>query len=139
MKKIIAVLTLLLLIAASTFAQRLAIQQQPKEFYLQKAEKQMKAGWILLGVGTAGVVTGVILGSQKTSSNEIYSDENIAGYVLLIGGLAVDLCSIPLFVSASNNRKRAASISVGLQGNDPLQRSPFTTNVQPAVILRINL
>ena len=138
MKKIIVTL-MLLVVAFSTFGQRLAVQQLPKEFYLQKAENQKQAGWILLGVGTVGIVTGIILGSQKPNSDEIYSEENIAGYVLLIGGIAIDLCSIPLFISASNNRKRAATISIGLQRYSPQQIPPFATNVQPAVILRINL
>lgn len=137
MKKIIVTL-MLLAVVFSTLGQRLPAQQQPKEFYLQKADKQMRAGWILLGVGTVGVVTGIVLGSQD-SGNDIYSDENVVGYVLLIGGLGLDLCSIPLFISASKNRKKAATLTLGLQGNDPLQRSPFNTHVQPAVILRINL
>ena len=137
MKKIIVAL-MLLTVAFSTFGQRLAAQQQPKEFYLQKADKQTQAGWILLGVGTVGIVTGAILGSQD-SGDDIYSNENIVGYVLLIGGIGLDLCSIPLFISASNNRKRAATISVGLQNSYPQQRSPFATSVQPAVIVRINL
>lgn len=133
------IVTLMLLaVVFSTFGQRLAIQPQTKEFYLQKANNQMQAGWILLGVGTVGVVTGIILGSQD-SGNDIYSDENIVGYVLFFGGLAVDLCSIPLFISASNNRKRAATISVGLQSYPPQPIANTATNVQPAVILRINL
>jgi hypothetical protein len=138
MKKIIVTL-MLLAVVSFTFGQRLPVQQQSKEFYLQKAERQTKAGWVLLGVGTVGIVSGIILSSQKPDTDEIYSNENIAGYVLLIGGIGLDLCSIPLFVSASNNRKRAATISVGLQNSAPLPRSPFTASVQPAVILRINL
>lgn len=137
MKKIIVTL-MLLVVAFSTFGQRLAVQQQPKEFYLQKAENQMKAGWILLGIGTVGIVTGIILGSQD-SGDDIYSNENVVGYVLFLGGLAADLCTIPLFISASNNRKRAATISVGLQSYPSQQIPPFATTVQPAVIVRINL
>lgn len=137
MKKIIVTL-MLLMVVFSTFGQRLPIQQQPKEFYLQKADRQMQAGWVLLGVGTVGIVTGAILASQD-AGNDIYSDENIVGYVLLIGGIGLDLCSIPLFIGASSNRKKAATISVGLQSYAPQPIPNTATNVQPAVILRIRL
>jgi hypothetical protein len=136
MKKIIVTL-ILLTVVFSTFGQRLALQQQPKEFYLEKSKKQKTAGFILLGVGTAMVIGGAAAFNSSWDS-ESNSSTDFYGFVMLAGVVA-DITSIPLFISAGINKRKAATLSVGLQGNDPLQRSPFITHVQPAVILRINL
>ena len=67
-----------------------------------------------------------------------FATTDIGGF-LLLGGLAMDLASIPFFLSSAKNARRAASLSVT---NQPLfipAGSAWAVRAVPSLSLRIGL
>ena len=62
---------------------------------------------------------------------------NSFSFILAITGLGAVVGSIPLFISAHNNKKRAASVAIGNQNIFLPQQNALKT--QPTVSLRIAL
>ncbi len=93
----------------------------PKEnfdFYSLKQKRQETAAWICLGGGTALTITGIILTGNITRGkiDDVGEfgqrlSEGLSGTAFIIVGGASSLASIPLFISAGNN-KRKASLSL---------------------------
>lgn len=91
-------------------------QEMTKQDYLEKSRKQKTAGFILLGGGVAVLGIGAIVSATNAVGYTVSciglncsqaAEEGIqtGGAIMLVGGLAV-VGSIPLFVSAGNNRKK---------------------------------
>jgi anaerobic selenocysteine-containing dehydrogenase len=86
---------------------------------LQKSKKQKTAAWLLLGGGGALTTIGLIVGvSQATKDfsngiSNIFSNTNYStssstgGIIMVIAGTGAMLGSIPLFIGAGNNKKKA--------------------------------
>ncbi|MBK8605497.1 MAG: hypothetical protein IPN82_01275 [Chitinophagaceae bacterium] len=112
-----------------------------KQEYLKKSKSQKTAGRILLGGGGiligAGLLTNLSNGlgnlfveeSQKNSSGDIFT---VLG-VISIGG------SIPLFISAGKNKRKAISLSVKNQPSQVLQNNQLYTKMTPSLTFKINL
>ena len=83
-----------------------------RNFYLERSARQNKTGLILLGAGTALFVGGVV-GFDSSWDNGSASQTDFFGFMLLAGAVA-DLTSIPIFISAGINKRRARAISVSL-------------------------
>ena len=80
-----------------------------KDYFLQKSKKQNTTAWILLGGGTAMAVGGfAVFGSSWDSGSASTTD--IAG-IIGTAGLLTSLASIPCFISTSENKKKAMSIT----------------------------
>ena len=96
------------------------ITQTQYDFYSLKQKRQKTAAWICLGGGAALTIAGMtlvennLLGSflRKKGADEGY----VAGSLLTIVGGAATLASIPLFISAGKNKRKA---SLSLKG-EPL-------------------
>ena len=101
------------IITENVFSQRLPDQNQIKDFYFEKSKNQKTTGWILLAAGTVLVIAGGYV-FDKTWDDESYTTTDIAGFVILTGVIA-DLVSIPYFISAGRNKRKAASLSFGYQ------------------------
>lgn len=125
----------------------LLASSQDKEFLFQKSAKQKKAGVILLSTGGAFTITGVLI-SIGRADNELINafSENkndqgfVAGTVLLLTGCAAMLSSIPLFVAANKNyRKASATVSLDFNRTPipGLQKTNFRTS--PALAIRLGL
>lgn len=93
------------LLAFQAFCQDSKSNEFNKDYYLQKSKTQKTVGWILLGAGTTAIVAGIISGNKK---NDDLADVGV-GVVAVVSGIVVDLVSIPFFVSAAKNNKRAAT------------------------------
>jgi hypothetical protein len=78
--------------------------------YLQKSKNQRTAGWLLLGGGTALMLAGISSGSGGSEGDMGYGSNFDSGMALFGVGLAADIISIPMFVSASKNKKRADTL-----------------------------
>ncbi len=115
MKKIILV-SVLIAIANFSFSQTLPPNVKTKEFYLAKSHHQRTLGWIMLGGGVAltaigiGVASGQALDYFQGSSKSGNSGNLIAGI-----GVASVLGSIPFFISAANNKRKAAALAFNMQ------------------------
>jgi len=111
MKKMIFFLTVSLF-TLSSFSQTLN-PTLTKDDYLQKSKKQKTTGWILfIGGTTMAVIGGLVFSDNFDYSSNVATDAS--GY-LVLGGLFVDLLSIPFFISSAKNNRKAASISLNTQ------------------------
>ena len=106
-----SVLFLLVLITMQPYCQADTIAQPEsiKTDYLQKSKTQKTIAWIMLTAGTAMLAGGIITGRNSVDDASI--DEAFDGGALIVGGLVVDLASIPLFIAASNNKKKGLSLT----------------------------
>lgn len=120
---------------------------KPSTDYLKKSKSQKTAAWILLGGGTllatigAGittadatevVLTGLFTGEEAHTSS--------AGPILSLVGLTAMVGSIPLFIAARKNKKKAAaSFSFKMENATQVNRLAFVKSQYPAVAYRIRL
>ena len=104
-----------------------------KQDYLQKSKKQKTAAWILLGGGTIAWFAGV--------SKYMNQDDNKDGggeAAMVIGGIA-GLSSIPLFIIASKNKKKAISLSFKNQMIPQWQKKFFTNKSVLSFSLKVSI
>ena len=120
-----------LAITSSSFGQdSTASKPSTREDYLQKSANQKTGAWILLGAGAAVIAISAV-------SN---TDLDILP-VLVIGGGAAVLGSIPLFIAARKNKKRGLAMTANLE----IQRSPVLTYLgaskpfSPGISIRLTL
>jgi hypothetical protein len=136
MKKLCSTFMLLLFLG-TVFGQTTALT---KEDYLLKSKNQKTAGTVLLVGGTTMIIIGIIVGSNSDSSDNFGYDSNFAaGTGLLLGGLAADLISIPLFISSGNNARKAVTISFNPQRLSIPQYNSYGLTFQPTLTARIPL
>lgn len=111
----------------------------PKQTYLQKSRNQRTAGWIMLGGGVAMTIAGGVIFSNNF---ELFSSKNddkaAAGGIMMLAGIGCSLGSIPLFISAAHNARKAADISFKPQQLLVPQQNNITTVAQPAVSVTIH-
>jgi hypothetical protein len=80
-----------------------------------KANKQKTAAWICLASGAALITTGMIIAAPKASEDWVYmvtlsnqpQHDYTAETVLTVIGAAAIITSVPLFISAGNNKRKA--------------------------------
>ena len=119
-------------------------QAYSKDYYLQKSKNQENTGWILLGFGTATLAAGGVM--AITTGNADLAHTSSPGYkssdayiYVLAAGAALDISSIPFFISASKNRKLAAQLSISNQNIYLLQQNTVTVRYAPALTIKICL
>ena len=121
MKKIIFC-TVLLAIAATSFSQD----------YLKKSKNQKTAAWILLGGGSALVVTGILL-----ANNAALDNLGTGAGVAIAGGVAV-LGSIPLFLASGRNKRKGMRLSFKNETAPQFLKGSFVYRPVPSVSLKIS-
>lgn len=75
-----------------------------RNYYLQKSKSQKTTAWILLGAGVVAIAA-VAPGN---------SNFNTTGTVAVIGGASI-ISSIPLFIAAGRNKRKALQASAQLK------------------------
>jgi hypothetical protein len=105
-------------------------QALTREELLKKSKSQKTAGFILLG---AGATTLIIMSTGDT-------DLDAAG-ALFIGGTAAVLGSIPLFIAAGRNKRKANKMtgSIGLQQAPAVELAGIRYRSYPALSLKIKI
>ncbi|HSF90126.1 MAG TPA: hypothetical protein VLA46_11950 [Saprospiraceae bacterium] len=96
------------LLALNVYSQETAPQLQlSSDQYLKKSKNQKTAAWVLFGVGTTAIIGGIAVstGSQDDLSRTL--NTAFVGAPLMLLGLTLDVISIPVFVAANRNKKRA--------------------------------
>ena len=124
-----------------------------KTDYLKKSKNQKTAAWILLGGGFALSTTSVLLASPKVAEDYgnifvgVFSGEPVpennytAENILLVTGTAAMLGSIPLFIAAKKNKRKAMNMSTSIKMEEAkiFQKQSFVQTSYPAVTLKIKL
>lgn len=131
--KTISIFLVILFVSLQSFGQNQALS---KEDYSQKSKNQKTTGWILLAGGTTMAVAGLISMSNQDFWSSDNSSYDASGF-LFFGGLAVDLASIPFFISSAKNARKAATISFNYQKAYFPQHNTFVAKMQPTITLRI--
>ena len=122
--------------------------QENFDFYSLKQKRQKTAAWICLGGGVAMTLTGLIIkGTHKTGETvaEVFtlglvdieeSEPPSANLLIYLGGTSA-AASIPLFISAGKNKRKA---SLSLKG-EPLSFGKLNTRKSQvlSVVVTIDL
>jgi hypothetical protein len=128
--------SIMLLMTATSFCQQ-ANPPQPltKNDYLQKSKNQKTAAWVLLGGGLALAVGGALL-----DVNSDWSSSETPYLVVITAGCASMLGSIPLFISAAKNKRKAmnAAAYIGIQRDPAITNSGLTLHSVPTLLLKLN-
>ena len=109
-------------------------QQKSKEYFLERSKKQKRTAWILLGSGTAAIITGAIIDNSHKSEGQSFT-----GGFIEVGGIICTLTSIPFFVSSSKNKKKATTLTINNQRILLPQNNSFVLRDQPSLSLLIPL
>ena len=119
MKKIMIIL-LLVIITAASFSQQIEPSQAfTKQDYLKKSKNQKTAAWIMLGGGFALTSTALAVALAEVTAHAVcfFCDpEVVTSHQGLINTLAITgtvamIGSIPLFSAGARNKRRAAELS----------------------------
>lgn len=124
-----------LLSVVNIHGQEAVEQYQAKDYYLQKSKNQNTAAWVLLISGTAMAIGGGI-GFNNNYDESSYTATDISG-MIMVAGVVADLASIPFFISAGKNKRKAASLSFHMPYHLPYQENQITSNALPSISLRI--
>ncbi|HMK26943.1 MAG TPA: hypothetical protein VK483_13010 [Chitinophagaceae bacterium] len=151
MNKIILFI-LLLTMSATLFSQQTnTLPALTKQDYLRKSKNQKTAAWILVAGGAAMIVTGGVVWSNEINKKaetdpfgawaDMYT--TTSGDWIAVAGVVAAAGSIPLFIAASKNKRKAMSLSFKketvpsrlLSG----QKGSFVNQSIPSLSLKINL
>ncbi len=121
---------MLLLTTTGAYSQESSPNPSPtKQDYLKKSRGQKTAAWILLGSGA----TLLAIAAPGEVSFDILP-------VLVIGGTAATLGSIPLFIASGRNKRKAMRVSshFEIQKKPVLAQTGLKYQSSPAVSIKIN-
>lgn len=137
---------LLVVLSAASFSQQTnPAPQLTNQDYLQKSKKQKTTAWILLAGGAALSITGAILSSHTLINilidplNPESTSGSDADVIVLLTGAAAMLGSVPLFISAGKNKRKAMSLSFKMEQVPQLQIASLVNKPTPSVSLKIKL
>lgn len=100
---------------------------------MEQSDRQFKTGWILLGTGTALLVTAIAI-PPSYDYNDGSNNNTLISVLGWTGAIAV-IASVPLFLSAGQNARMAARLS--LQNQSLYQPIPIPG--QPKSFPSLNL
>lgn len=127
--KTISFFVFLVTVSFRTFCQQTASKEMlTKQEYLQKSKEQKTSAFVLLGLGSASLA---IAAPGKVSMGT-------AG-ILVIGGGAAIVASIPLFIAAGKNKKKAMSMSFRFQEMQSPQYNGLAEKKIPSLSIKLHL
>jgi hypothetical protein len=142
MKKFILCLSLLAVSTVSFSQQTKSSQLLTGEDYLRKSKKQKTAAWLMLGGGALLFTGGYTLMIYEGLEGDGVHSSAFTVYrtAFYLGGLSM-LGSIPLFISAAENKGRAYGLSAGLKVEKAktVNGGSFVQQSYPALAFRIQL
>lgn len=130
MKQIIICLLFMLATIASFCQEMKSSHPLTREEYLSKSKNQRTAAKVLLiGGGALIGITAILASNKETSFDEAGTYAVLAGI-----GIVASLTSIPLFIAANRNRKKAKNATAGLK----MERGLYSYSY-PALTFKISL
>ncbi len=156
MKKIIC-LMLVLIVAESTFSQQITPSPTlTKQDYLLKSRHQKTAAWLLLGGGLTLSTIGSIIAAPKAAEDVGYvvllfpniiagnpqpepQNDYTVETIMIIGGTAAMLSSIPLFIASGKNKRKAMNLSFKNETAPQIYKSSLIYTSIPSLSLKFHL
>lgn len=141
MKKI-SILIVLTSITLFSFSQVIDEPVKPmlKADYLKKAKNQKTAAFVLLGVGAALDMGGIIATISNANKQFDFPDINKVNhggeYALYITGTAALLTSLTLFISAKANKQKGLTLGIDTKQFQQLNKSDLHSIDYPALTLK---
>ncbi len=137
MKKIFFFITLLLVMHTCFSQQTEPAPVLTKQDYLHKSRSQKTTALILLPAGAAMVVGGIAI----NLGDGLFSSTPNKGLWLSYLGGGVMLSSIPFFIAAGKNKKKAMNLSASISTLPvyTITKNEVTTKPSPAVVIRLSL
>jgi len=136
MKKKLLINCTMLLFAFQCFG-----QPAEKTDYLQKSKNQKTAAFILLGVGAALDIGGIIATISNANKQFDFPDINKVNhsgeYALYIAGTACLMGSLTLFILSKSNKNKALSLGLDTKQFQQLKKGNLYTGRYPAITLKI--
>jgi len=129
--------TFLLLLPFITciYGQEPLIQGLARDDYLQKSKSQNTTGWALLLSGTAvAIIAGTSFSNSYDSAS--YTSSDITA-IFTLAGVVADIVSIPFFISAGANKRKAASLSLNIYNCSPDREYFLLSKRAASVTLRV--
>ena len=139
MKKIICCV-LFAIFSFSAFCQ--TTQDFDKEHYLKKRKTQNTIGWVLAGTGAGLIVVSFATIDVNDFGDAIFNGDDSGlntSAALFVTGCVVAVSSIPFFIAAGKNKKKAMSISFKLQSVPQLKEIYLTNFKTPSLTLKVQL
>jgi hypothetical protein len=114
---------------------------------MERSKKQNRAGWILLGGGAVFAAVGEIAyAARLNNADDVWAqfdEANKFTFTDVLGsiGYAAVITSIPLFISAGANKRKAnrVSLSINSQNYYQLQNNTLSLKPVPVLTMHINL
>jgi hypothetical protein len=147
MKTIVSTLICILFVVTTYSQDQSQILKFKKDFYMERSKKQNRAGWILLGGGAVFAAVGEIAYAARMNNADTVGEQfdeafdfTFTDVLGSIGYVAV-VTSIPLFISAGANKRKAnrVSLSVSSQNYYQFQNTTLSLKPLPVLTLHINL
>lgn len=133
MKKTIFSVVLLLLIT-KLFSQAPTLS---KDYYLKKSKTQKTIAWVMVGTGTALMVTSLFIKANNQNNDDGWL---VDGWkIVFFPGMATTVASIPFFISSAKNKYRALELVISNQKILFYKQNFVALKAQPAITLKIEL
>jgi hypothetical protein len=144
MKKILFIF-LLLSVSAGSFSQQ--ITPSPgftQEDYLKKNLHQKTAAHFMLWGGLVASFTGLEISQNRNYNPGFWGGRNDKKYsstgdIIAFSGLAAMVGSIPLFIVARKNKKKALGLAIKLEQAKQFTNQYFVSRSVPSLMFKINL
>ena len=115
MKKLL-ISSIFLVLALQIFGQAIRPEVPlTRDYYLVKSKRQKTAAWTFVGIGTAAIGGGLLIATAHRDDLGSEVAGIYSGALLMVGGMAAELISIPLFIGASKSKKHATDVSTSIQ------------------------
>ncbi|MBK8494172.1 MAG: hypothetical protein IPL50_03500 [Chitinophagaceae bacterium] len=136
MKKKLLINCVMLLFSFQCFC-----QPASKTDYLQKSKNQKTAAFILLGVGAAldigGIITTISNANKQFDFPDVNKVNHSGEYALYIAGTACLMGSLTLFILSKSNKNKALSIGLDTKQFQQLKNGNLNTGSYPALTIKI--
>jgi hypothetical protein len=117
-------------------------QVSEKADYLQKSKNQKSAAWVLLGVGAALDIAGIITTASNANKelDNLFEESSVnhgGEIALYVAGTAALAGSLVLFIRAKANKNKALSIGIDSKQFSQLKKGNLYSVNYPALTMKI--
>ncbi len=110
---------------------------QLKADYLKKSRNQKTAAWIIVGGGGVFILSGLLVSTNDTQSYTPAPTVTVKGTSLIVLGVLAEIASVPLFLAASKNKKRAMALGMKNQFIPSSKGGTFVYTLVPSISITV--